>query len=439
MMREYPKLLIADKNGEAYDVPGIQAAGMKAGQYFRLAPSDLIELHPDSELFMLPSRTPVGYDPARDRFIELERDPFAKGNKPCFAVAAFPAPGYTAAHNAAYAKKPDLSPLPLFCYSAVAFYKGKFYTSSIRVDREKRQELAKMDMALVGRQVKAFRKIFPDNRLVRHLENCALVYGCPAAKNFFLSRYEAPLPTSPTCNSRCIGCISYQPDKKCSVTQPRIVFVPTPEEIAEVAVFHIGKVADPVVSFGQGCEGEPLMVGDTLLKAVGIIRKSTSKGVINLNTNASKPDVIRRLFDAGMDSIRVSMNSVRERYYNAYYLPKDYVFKDVAKSISLAKKRGGFVSINYLTMPGFTDMRDEAEHLRRFLDKTGIDMIQWRNLNYDPREYFRRLNLETDPGDMTGMRELISGIRKEYPRLMHGYFNPSKGRMKRHKAGNREL
>ena len=68
-----------------------------------------------------------------------------------------------------------------------------------------------MDMSIVRKRVKAFRKIFPDNRLVRHLESCALVYGCPAGKNFFLSRYEAPLPTSPTCNSRCIGCISLQP------------------------------------------------------------------------------------------------------------------------------------------------------------------------------------------------------------------------------------
>ena len=35
------------------------------------------------------------------------------------------------------------------------------------------------------------------NRLFRHLETCALTYGCPAAKNLFLCRYEAPLPTSP--------------------------------------------------------------------------------------------------------------------------------------------------------------------------------------------------------------------------------------------------
>jgi pyruvate-formate lyase-activating enzyme len=35
-------------------------------------------------------------------------------------------------------------------------------------------------------------------------------------------------------------------------------------------------------------------------------------------------------------------------------------------------------------MPGFTDREDEFDELVRFIQSTGIDMIQWRNLNYDP-------------------------------------------------------
>ncbi|MCK4423827.1 MAG: hypothetical protein KAV18_07145 [Candidatus Omnitrophica bacterium] len=45
----------------------------------------------------------------------------------------------------------------------------------------------------------------------------------------------------------------------------------------------------PVVSFGQGCEGEPLLVYKTLSQAIKLIRKQTKKGTINLNTNASRP------------------------------------------------------------------------------------------------------------------------------------------------------
>ena len=80
-----------------------------------------------------------------------------------------------------------------------------------------------------------------------------------------------------------------------------------------------------------------------------MIRKITQKGIINVNTNASRPEKIRCLFKAGINSIRVSINSVREDYYNAYYNPQDYTFKDVLGSIKEAKKNGGFVSINYFS------------------------------------------------------------------------------------------
>ncbi|MDP8299103.1 MAG: radical SAM protein [Candidatus Tantalella remota] len=434
MKREIPKLLIADSKGRVYDSPYLEATGMKGGEYFRLRPSDLVELHPDSELFLLPDRAPIGYNPDSETFVDIAEDPFWPGGEQYSAVAAFVAPGFTSTYSASYREIGRPKMLPLFSYSAVALYKEKFFVAATRVDTEKRQELAGMSVKLLSKKVKAFRKTFPDNRLVRHLERCALEYGCPAAKNFFLERYEGPLPTSPKCNARCIGCISHQPGGECSITQPRITFVPTPEEIAEAALYHISSVADPVVSFGQGCEGEPLMVGNTLIEAVRIIRKVTTKGVINLNTNASRPDVIKQLFDAGLDSIRVSMSSVREKYYSAYHLPKGYAFRDVVKSIKNAKKAGGFVSVNYFVVPGFTDSKGEYAAFRKFLDKTGIDMIQWRNLNFDPRAYFRKLKISVKQSDMIGVKEVIKGIKNDYPDMMHGYFNPSKRRVKRSRS-----
>ena len=414
-------------------MPYLQATGMKGKEYFRLGAGELTELHTDSELFMLPDRDPVGFDPDSGRYVEFTSDPLRGKKETCYPVAAFLSPGYTASFSASYRERGKAGMLPLFSYSAVAFYKGKFYAAGIRVDREKRQELKGMDIGLLRENMKEFRRIFPKNRLVRHLERCALVYGCPAAKNFFLKRYECPLPTSPTCNARCIGCISYQPGKGCSVTQPRITFVPSPEEVAEIALFHIRHVKDPVVSFGQGCEGEPLMVGDVLERSVKLIRKATARGIINLNTNASKPDVIRRLFDAGMDSMRVSVSSFDAKYYSRYYLPRGYSMKDVKSSIRYAKRKGGFISINYLVMPGFTDSRRECGALFRFLERYGPDMVQWRNLNYDPAAYFRRMKIAVKRQDMIGVDTLIKTVKKEFPGTMHGYFNPSRARMKRGK------
>ena len=396
---------------------------MKGGCFFCLNPSELVRLPRSSELFLLPGRSPVGFDRGRRRFRILDN---------LNAVAAFASPGYTATYNSAYAEKSRTRMLPLFSYGAAVFLDGEFYIAATRVDRELRQDFGSIDAKVICRKAREFGRLFSANRLVRHLQKCALTYGCPAAKNFFLSRYEAPLPTSPRCNARCAGCISYQPEGRCPVTQPRIAFTPSPEEVAEVALFHIEKAPDPVVSFGQGCEGEPLLVFKVLRDSIRLIRKKTSRGVINLNTNASEPEKISRLFDAGLDSIRVSINSLQEIYYMRYYNPKGYSFRDVLDSTRIAKKKGGFVSLNYLVMPGFTDSKDEFTAFRRFLEKSQIDMIQWRNMNFDPMRYFEELRFEPDAFGMIGMRELIGIVRKDFPSIMMGYFNPSRGRIARH-------
>ncbi|MBU4488843.1 MAG: radical SAM protein [Candidatus Omnitrophica bacterium] len=423
------RLLVSDDKGKIFDVPGIEPAGMKAGNFFRLKREDFVKLPPGSELFMLPRRAAIGYDAGSGNFTAPEKGP-------CFAVAAFASPGYTATYNSAYVeiKAPkSLKPLPLFSYAACAFHKGKFYVAAVRVDSELRQELRFMNAALIRKNAARFKKIFPKNRLVRHLEKCALLYCCPAAKNFFLSRYEAPLPTSPYCNAFCLGCISCQPDSEIPITQPRIKFVPTPNEISEVALFHMENVADPVVSFGQGCEGEPLLVADVIQKAIRLIRKETKKGIININTNACSPNAISKLFDAGLDSMRVSLNSAREMYYNMYYKPRGYKFRDVLMSVKTAKKKGGFVSVNYLTMPGFTDLKSEFAAFKGLIGKYNIDMVQWRNLNYDPLRYFNQLRINVRPSELLGVREVIKALKKKYAHIMTGYFNPSKARIRRNR------
>jgi len=106
------------------------------------------------------------------------------------------------------------------------------------------------------------------NLIVQQLEKCALEYGCRAAQNYFIGRHEAPIPTSVACNSKCIGCISLQPDGEFRASHDRIRRAPTPDEIADMAAGHIARVPNGVVSFGQGCEGEPLLGRELLPAAV---------------------------------------------------------------------------------------------------------------------------------------------------------------------------
>jgi molybdenum cofactor biosynthesis enzyme MoaA len=160
--------------------------------------------------------------------------------------------------------------------------------------------------------------------------------------------------------------------------------------------------------------------------AIWLIRSRTGRGTINLNTNASRPEVVERLCDAGLDSIRVSMNSVRRESYEAYFRPKGYTFGDVLRSIDVALGQGKFVAVNYLNSPGVTDTAEEAEALLAFLEDHPIRMIQWRNLNFDPIRYWKAMDAVAPLGEPIGMEALIRGIRCGYPNLKFGYFNPPK-------------
>jgi pyruvate-formate lyase-activating enzyme len=145
-----------------------------------------------------------------------------------------------------------------------------------------------------------------------------------------------------------------------------------------------------------------------------------------MNTNGSRPEVLARLLDAGLDSVRVSLNSVREKCYAAYFRPQGYRFADVLKSISTSLARRKFVAVNYLNSPGFTDSPEEAEALLEFLQKFPIQMIQWRNLNFDPIRYWKKMDAVASHGKPIGIKNLLSRIRKKFPLLKFGYFNPSR-------------
>jgi len=417
--------VVAGENGEIFDLEGYGAAGMSGESLFILTKTDSCDMPHGSELMMLPHRRPIVFNMDSDQFEVMEFNPYDPGKR-IYPVGVFNSPGYVNRHVCAYDDAGIENALPLFSYGAVGFGETDFRSAAILVDAEPRQDLRQMPHEGIVTGVNRLQKLYPDNRLVRHLETCALEYGCPAGKNFFLGRYEAPLPTSTVCNANCLGCISLQTENNLCACQERIRFTPTPLEIAEVCLEHISRVEKAVVSFGQGCEGEPLTAAKAILSAIEMVRKKTDQGTINLNTNASLPDQVKALCNAGLDSMRVSMNSVRESCYQAYFRPKSYAFSDVLDSIKIAKEKGIFVSINYLNCPGFTDSEKEAEALAGFVQAHNIDMIQWRNLNFDPKHYLNLMAMAEDSGKPTGMNVLINRLGREFPKLVHGYFNPPK-------------
>jgi len=165
------------------------------------------------------------------------------------------------------------------------------------------------------------------------------------------------------------------------------------------------------------------MQADTVAVATRRLKSSTSRGTVNFNSNGSFPDRVRMLCDAGMDSMRFSMNSVREDFYNRYYRPVGYTFSDVAESVKTAREKGLFTMINYLVSPGLTDSAGEVEALLKFIGATGVDMIQMRNLSIDPDFYNKRMGVS---GRGIGMYRMLELVKREYPRIQYGYFNRTK-------------
>jgi pyruvate-formate lyase-activating enzyme len=415
--------LVADSKGNIMELEGYGAIGMAGTVMAPLSAERSLPMPHGSELMFLPDRVPVLLDLATGRQRPVPENPYQPGER-IFPVAGFNSPGYVHTFAPAFEEVANAKPLPLFAYGAVGWHRGGFRSAVFQIDRERRQDLRLMPLAAVRRGVRTLQKDLPQNRLRQHLEKCALTYGCPAAKNFFIGRCEAPLPTSPLCNARCLGCLSLQSADTISHCQDRITFMPSAREIAEIALVHLAKVKNGVVSFGQGCEGDPLLAAEVIEPAIREIRSRTKRGTINMNTNGSLPDVLERLFDAGLDSIRVSLNSVRESCYAAYFRPKGYCFSDVLKSIGMGIGQGRHVAINYLNMAGFTDTPEERDALMQFLDTYPISQIQWRNLNFDPLRYWQVMASVANHGEPVGMKLLVDQVKARYPHVRHGYFNP---------------
>jgi pyruvate-formate lyase-activating enzyme len=414
--------VVADDKGEVFEHPELLLAGMNGGVVVRPRAEELIPLPQGSRLFTVAGAPAVGFDPRSGRAMTIDRLPKRWGGTKVQAVSAFLTPGFTRTLLPAADYRGKRAMLPLWSYTAVGWCveEGRFYVAAVQVDRNQQWRPEHFDDRELDPLVRRRLAEQPDNRLLEQLARCAIDYHCFAAKNLFFRRWEAPLPVSPACNARCIGCISMQEADCCPASQERLTFVPTVNELCEVAVPHLAEAEHAIVSFGQGCEGDPILQADTVCAAVAAMRRATRRGTINFNSNASLPDAIDRLAVAGIDSLRVSLNSAQEHLYNVYYRQRGYTFGDVREALRRAKRGGLFTMLNYLVFPGVSDQRAEVDALKALIGEIGIDLVQMRNLSLDPALYLDTLGLQ---GRGIGMVAMLRELKTAFPQLQYGYFN----------------
>jgi pyruvate-formate lyase-activating enzyme len=422
MTDSYPRAVVAAADGRIFDHPTLAMLAWDGDCWRQPELEELIQLPKGSDLFVMPGRTPYAVDRENDEPVEVEGD---ADTGVLQAVAAFIAPAYLKLLHPAYDTQEGAPDLTLYSYAAVGWLNGHFVVPAIRVDADKRQDPYRFDIELVEQGVKQMRADHPQNRAIQHIEHCALVYHCRAAQNFFLGRWEAPMPAASQCNAACVGCISDQSGSTFVANHERMKIPSRAEDLIELACLHLDRVPNGVVSFGQGCEGEPLMQPKVLEETVAGIRARTAAGVINLNSNASLPRIVARLADAGLDSMRISLNSAQPDLYRAYYKPKGYDFHHVLQSAKEMSQRGKYVSLNYFVFAGVSDSPKEIEALCQFIEDGGVSLVQLRNLNIDPELYLKVLG-ESAVEEPIGVLAMVHALRKRFPQLRFGYFNPPK-------------
>jgi pyruvate-formate lyase-activating enzyme len=338
-------------------------------------------------------------------------------------VAAVLPVGYLRTLLPAGEPAPERRRLPLFGYTAVVEHRGELMTAASRTDAFSWWESESRKTGDVAAAVEQALAAMPRNRLVGHLAVCALEHRCYTAQNTFLRRYEAALPASPACNADCLGCISLQSDGEAPSPQPRIRFAPTTAELVEVASYHLQSDETAIVSFGQGCEGEPLTRAPALIAATREIRRRHPRATIHVNTNGSKPAVLERLIEAGCNSVRISAISFTEKVFRAYYRPVGYTLDDVVECGRVMSRAGGQVCLNLLTFPGVTDAPAEIERTIAACTTMAVRQIQWRSLNVDHDWLIDVLGARgVLMDDGIGLANMLAAMRERLPEVVHGNF-----------------
>lgn len=399
----------ADKHGNIRTAEGVRAMGRIGTENVPLTSADIIPLPESADLMFMPEHTAVGQtaDGMETRIAGT-------------AVAAILPQGYTRTHLPAFVRADGAAPLPLYGYTAVVSHRGKLCVAAVYTDENEKWDPANYNGKELKKLVRRTMKELPNNRIVEQVGNCSLNYHCLTAQNLFYRRWECGVPTSPVCNANCLGCISLQSSECCPSPQERITFSPTAEEIAEVGIYHLSLAPDGIISFGQGCEGEPSLAADRIAEGIRKIRAVTARGQINMNSNAGFPAGMKKIVDAGLDSLRVSIISARDESYNAYYRAS-YPLDNVKESLRYALDHGVYVSLNLLHFPGFTDRSEELAAWQEFFRALPVQMIQMRNLNIDPTLFLRTMPEAVSAP--VGTRAFMDELHAEFPQLVIGSFS----------------
>jgi pyruvate-formate lyase-activating enzyme len=365
---------------------------------------EALPLPAGTEVVHLPGRAGMGMDRA-GRAREL-----GQGR---FGVAAILPIGYLRMSVPAYVDDLGTPPLRPRAYAAVgADASGQLVVSAVTLDSEAGAVDGRSAPDLAAR-ITATQRDQPSSRVLRQLARCAKDYRCRAAANAFLGRHDCALPIAAPRNERPLEVLVLHDDADASPTEPA-AFRPSPDELAETASRHLGG-GGTVVAFGRACEGEPLLAVRIVEQAIVAIRERTRLGTIHLETNGSSPAALRRLCDAGLDSVAVRLVSARAETYEAIHRPDGFRFADVRASLAHAISGKVAVALRVLALPGLTDRARELDALVGLAgDLPAGGSLVLGDLAADPQ---RALRIAPSAEVVIGMDRMLDRLRADAAHL----------------------
>jgi pyruvate-formate lyase-activating enzyme len=330
-----------------------------------------------------------------------------------FGVAAILPLGYLRMSLPAYVDDLGTPPLRPRAYAAVgADTSGQLVVSAIALDPDAGAFDGRSAPDLAAR-ITATQRDQPSSRVLRQLARCAKDYRCRAAANTFLGRHDCALPIAAPQNERPLEVLVLHDDADASPTEPA-AFHPSPDEVADAASRHL-EGGGTVVAFGRACEGEPLLAVRVVEQAIVAIRQRTRLGTIHLETNGSSPVALRRLCEAGLDSVAVRLVSARAETYEAIHRPDGFRFADVRASLAHAIAGKVSVALRVLALPGLTDRARELDALVGLAgDLPAGGSLVLSDLAADPQ---RALRIAPSTEVAVGMERMLDRLRTDAAHL----------------------
>ena len=392
----------SDRSGRlvvAADYAAAASDGSQVGPLLKAVPLPL-----GTDVVHLPGRIGVGLDrTGRPRELGQGR----------FGVAAILPVGYLRMSLPAYIDDLGAPPLRPRAYAAVAAdANGQLVVSAVALDADAGSVDGRSAPDLAAR-ITATQRAHPSSRVLRQLARCAKEYRCRAAANAFIGRHDCALPIAAPRNERPLEVLVLHDDADASPSEPA-AFRPSPEELADLASRHL-EGGGTLVAFGRACEGEPLLAVRVVEQAIVAIRERTGVGTIHLETNGSAPVALRRLCDAGLDSVAIRIASAAAETYEAIHRPDGFRFADVRASLAHAIAGRVSVALRVLALPGLTDRERELDALVGLAgDLPAGGSIVLSDLSSDPQ---RALRITPSAEAPIGMDRLLDRLRTDAAHL----------------------